>query len=103
MISVNLVINAHTHDMLRTIPPVAAHEMHLKKRQPVQVKDLSIIAGTSQDFHLLVFFRANLFVDLKPNSQISFWRILINEEYQVDVYVSGFCLNDHTPGFHLCA
>ena len=54
MISVNLVTSAPTHDMLRTIPPVGAHEMHLMKRQPVQVKDLSIVAGTSQDFHLLV-------------------------------------------------
>ena len=59
MISVNLVTSAPTHDMLRTIPPVAAHEMHLKKRQPVQVKDLSIIAGTSQDFHLLVLFQGH--------------------------------------------
>ena len=40
--------------MLRTIPPVAAHEMHLKKRQQVQVKDLSIIRKT---FTYLFYFR----------------------------------------------
>ena len=65
MISANLVISAPTHDMLRTIPPVAAHEMHLKKRQPVQVKDLSIVAGTSQDFRLLLFFSGKPLCELK--------------------------------------
>ena len=30
-----------THDMLRTILPVGAHESHQKKRQALQMEDLS--------------------------------------------------------------
>ena len=41
MINMDLLISAPTHDMLRTIPPVGAHEPHLKKRQTLQMEDLS--------------------------------------------------------------
>ena len=81
MIPVNLLISAVTHDILRNILPVAAHEPHPMKRQGARMKDLSsgkrtlvlnqnIGQSTLQDFHLLLFFQENFFSGFKPTIQV---------------------------------
>ena len=47
MINVDLLISALTHDMLRIIPLVGAHEPYLKKRQTAQMENLNSGKGTT--------------------------------------------------------